>query len=463
MADNSLTNQIFTHLPFKPNQGQLNLINALSAFILYHGPRDVFVINGYAGTGKTSVIGAVIRAMASLKKPSILLAPTGRAAKVAAAFSGHKASTVHKRIFHGNSLDPSNTVYFLAENRNSDTIFFVDEASLISDDCNKRNSLLQQLISHVYSAPGCALVLIGDLAQLPPVGQSESFAMNSERLKEIGLNPIAFNLEKPVRQAAKSGILFNATVIRKFLFQDFPIEKFRIFKKEFSDVEIISSRDLADSLSDSWSTVGIDETLIITRSNKRANNYNMALRNLVMDAENELQQGDRVVISKNNYFLNKINKLDNFLANGEIAEITWVGKKQKIYDRWFVDVELKLTDIETPIGAKIMLKSLDSEGPSLPKEEMERFYNLVLSEYDGELSKKIKGALNDPYYNALQVKYAYCVTCHKAQGGQWKHVYIDMGAIPEDALGNDFFRWLYTAVTRATKKIFFINPTFRIK
>ena len=225
---------------------------------------------------------------------------------------------------------------------------------------------------------------------------------------------------------------------------------------------VVSSSERADFLSDSWSQVGQEETLIVTRSNKRANNFNRAIRNMVMYAEEPLQQGDRIVISKNDYYWSRVNKLSNFIANGETALVTWVGKTEKAYGRWYVDVELELPDVDTPVAAKIMLRSLVAEGPSVPREEMERLYNRVMAEYEGEISHKIKGALEDPYYNALQAKYAYCITCHKAQGGQWRHVYIDMGMIAPDAIGADFYRWLYTALTRATERVFLINPSVEI-
>lgn len=462
MTQKQLSESAVAELPFVPNTLQFALISALSAFITARGPRDVFVLNGYAGTGKTSVMGGIVRAMRGSNLRTVILAPTGRAAKVAASLSGARASTIHKRIFRGNSADPSNTQFFLAENRDAETTFIIDEASLITDDASFGRSLLQQLTRHVYGAPGSAMILVGDTAQLPPVGMTDSPAMNPDRLKQIGLNPICFTLDVPVRQTAGSGILYNATIVRQFLFSGFPPENFSIRTSGFPDVTVVSSSELADFLSDSWSQVGQEETLIVTRSNKRANNFNRAIRNMVMYAEEPLQQGDRIVISKNDYYWSRVNKLSNFIANGETALVTWVGKTEKAYGRWYVDVELELPDVDTPVAAKIMLRSLVAEGPSVPREEMERLYNRVMAEYEGEISHKIKGALEDPYYNALQAKYAYCVTCHKAQGGQWRHVYIDMGMIAPDAIGADFYRWLYTALTRATERVFLINPSVEI-
>lgn len=463
MNESDIRTLTLRNLPFEPNTQQMALIKGLASFIASHGDHDVFVLNGYAGTGKTSVMGAIVRALDILKQKTVILAPTGRAAKVAANLSSGKASTIHKRLYKGNSADPSNTSFFLAENRDTNTIFIIDEASLITDGSSISNSLLLQLIRYVYSGPGCFMILVGDLAQLPPVGQTHSYSMDADRLRQAGLNPTLFSLTLPVRQASESGILYNATIVRQFLFSNYPIEKFSIFQSDFSDVEIIHSSDMLDALSSSYSNVGKDETIVITRSNFRANNINSTIRRYLLDAEGPLMAGERLIISKNDYFWSHENKLKSFLANGEIAEVTNVGKKTKVYGRWFADTELKIPGIDEPVAAKIILRSLIAEGPSIPRDEMERFYNRVLAATDGELSVKIRAALENPYYNALQVKYGYCVTCHKAQGGQWKHVYIDMGGLPPEFSESDFFRWLYTAMTRATEKVFFVNPPFNIE
>lgn len=450
-------------LPFTPHSEQMRLLNELSDFVESDGNGDVFVLNGYAGTGKTSMVGAFIKALKAEKRKIVVVAPTGRAAKVAQSFSGHPASTIHKLLFRGNSADPGNRTYFIARNVTPDTIFIVDEASMIADTPDRTGaSLLYHLANYVYSCPGCKMILVGDEAQLPPVGQETSTAMHPERLRALGLNPHTFSLDLPVRQAAMSGIIHNATYLRHKLFHPDMDVPDAIFVKDFPDVVAISSEDLADCLSSSHAEVGEDETLIITRSNKRANNFNRAIRNIVMYAEEPLERGDRVVISKNDYYWGKQNNLDSFIANGETAEVTWVGKTEKAYGRYFTDVELRFISDGSIVGAKVMLRSLVCEGPSIPRAEMEKFYARVMDAYEGEISNKIKGALEDPYYNALQMKYAYCVTCHKAQGGQWKHVYIDMGGIAPEAMNSEFYRWLYTAVTRATTKLFLINPTLQI-
>lgn len=455
----------FGRLSFEPLAHQRTVLCAASEFAVSGGERDVFVLNGHAGTGKTSLVGALISAMRSLRMPVVVLAPTGRAAKVASGFAGVAASTIHRRLFRpvtstGIPAAPGAAGWFVAPNQAKDTLFVVDEASLIPDNPgDSRNSLLNVLAAYVYSAPGCRLMLVGDEAQLPPVGQSASTAMNPDRLKSIGLNPFCFVLDVPVRQTVDSGIIHNANIVRECLGRPGYSAMPRIEYRGFDDVKAVSSADLADALSDSFATVGEEETIIITRSNKRANNFNRAVRNMVMFAEEPLERGDRVVISKNDYYWAAKNKLKSLIANGDVAEVTWVGKTEKMYGRFFTEVELRFGD-SSVANVKVMLRSLACEGPAIARSEMERFYNVVLSEYEGVISEKISGALADPYYNALQVKYAYCVTCHKAQGGQWKHVYVDMGGIAPDAIGPDFYRWLYTALTRATEKVFLINPPY---
>ena len=459
--ENMIVNAAAAKLPFELLPSQRELLAMLEDFLYAGSERSVFVLNGYAGTGKTSVVGAFIKALTELRRPVVVLAPTGRAAKVAAGFSGHAASTIHKRIYRGDSSNPSNTQFFLAPNQQRDSLFIVDEASLINDVPGAGRSLLAHLVHHVYSAPGCRLMLIGDEAQLPPVGQTYATAMNFDRLRALGLDPVGYTLDVPVRQAAESGIIHNANYIRWMLMH--PDDKMvPELDLRYPDVTAISSRELDEYLSSSWSKVGEEETLIVTRSNKRANDFNRAIRQMVMYAEEPIERGDRLVISKNDYFWSKQNGLKSFIANGDTAEVTWVGKTEKAYGRYFTDVELRLISDNSLASAKVMLRSLVCEGPSIPRQEMERLYDRVSDAYKGEASNKLKGIMEDPYFNALQAKYAYCVTCHKAQGGQWKHVYIDMGGIAPDTLESDFYRWLYTAITRATEKVFFINPTLKL-
>lgn len=464
MSDfSSLTVSVYRHLSYNPIPSQEKVIAALCAYTYGRQWRDVVLLNGYAGTGKTSIIGAYVQSLREKNINAVVLAPTGRAAKVASFFTKGPASTIHKRIFRADAPTPD-AKFFLAPNKEKDTIFIVDEASLITDDADPNRSLLSQLIRHIYSASGCGLILIGDKAQLPPIGNEDSPAMNPDRLIELGLNPINMSLRKPVRQASESGILYNATVIRRMLEKGMTNRFPFLCIEGFDDVRVISTAELSDALSESWNKVGPEETLIVTRSNYRANEFNKAVRNLVMGAEEPLQRGDRLVISKNDYYWSGKNNLKSFIANGDIAVVEWVGKTEKVYGRYFCEVELYFPVDTTRINAKLMLRSLMAEGPSLTREEMDRFYSHVMIEQDGEsLSQKIKGTMEDPYYNSLQAKYAYCVTCHKAQGGQWRHVYVDMSGIGSEALGRDFYRWAYTAVTRTTEKLFLINPGFKIR
>lgn len=448
-------------LPFTPLDSQRGVLMAASYFAAGHGQQNgVFLLNGYAGTGKTSLLGALIRALSSLHRPVCILAPTGRAAKVASSFSGHKASTIHRRIFRPDLSDPSGRTWIPSPNETRDTLFIVDESSLIGDLPGR--SLLELLVRYVYSAPGCRMMLIGDEAQLPPVGQTEATAMSPERLKALGLHPYCRTLDIPVRQASGSGIVHNATIVRLCLAN--PPEDMVpcLDVAGMPDIGVLSSADLADSLADSFASVGQEETLIITRSNFRANDFNKAVRNMVMYAEQPLERGDKLVISKNDYYWAPRNKCGSLIANGDTAEVTWVGRTEKQYGRFFTDVELRLSD-SSVVNVLVMLRSLAAEGPSIQRSEMERFANIVMSNYEGEYSEKLKALDKDPYYNAIQAKYAYCVTCHKAQGGQWKHVYIDMGGIAPDSMGPEFYRWLYTALTRATERVFLINPTVRFK
>ena len=449
--------RILSKLEYTPLRGQLQLVNALASFATHRSDYDTFLLNGYAGTGKTSIMGAFVKTLAEMNQNVVVLAPTGRAAKVASRFAGFPATTIHKRIFRADSNSPE-ARYFPVPNQDKNTIFIVDEASLITDNPYSGKSLLQQLLRHVHSAPGCNIIFVGDTAQLPPVGQSDSPAMNPDRLRQLGLNPTTFLLDQPVRQSSQSGILSLATQIRNTppeLRSRMPV----LNVEGYEDVSMVSPSEIDDFISTSWAQVGIEETLIITRSNYRANKINSAVRNLVMMADSPLQRGDRIVIAKNDYFWSKQNKLPLFIANGETAVVDWVGKYEKHYGRFFADVELTLVSDNSKIGAKLMLRSLVCDGPSIPSEEMNRFYNLVLAESEADsLSGKIKATLENPYFNALQAKYGYCVTCHKAQGGQWKHVYIDMTGIVEENINDDFYRWLYTALTRATERVFLIAP-----
>lgn len=459
MAASLLALEAEAQLPYQPVPEQRRLLSQLASFVTEGGARDVFVLNGYAGTGKTSLVGAFIKAMDARKMPVAVLAPTGRAAKVAASLSSHKASTIHRRIYRPDLSDPSGRSWVVAPNEARDTLFIVDEASLIPDRPGDPSSLLRLLARYVYSAPGCRMLLVGDEAQLPPVGQDISTALNPERLARFGLRPIYFTLDLPLRQAAGSAIIHNATLVRRALFNpDAVPDDFYLDVSTLPGMEAVSTLDLADRLSDSFAEVGEEETVIVTRSNWRANAFNQEVRNRVLYAEEPVQTGERLVIAKNDYYWLRNDRRMPLIANGDVARVSWVGRTEKMYGRFFTEVELELSDGRF-VTAQLMLRSLMSEGPSIPREEMARFEERVMREYEGEFTEKIKGSQSDPYFNALQAKYAYCLTCHKAQGGQWRHVYVDMSGIAPEAMDATFYRWLYTALTRATEKVFLINPT----
>lgn len=460
----NLVDSVNKELPFVPLPEQTSVIENLCDFITNRNAKDIFLLKGFAGTGKTSLTGAFVRALKKHEINCVLLAPTGRAAKVFSNFAGSQASTIHKRIYRGNGDDFSS--YFLAQNKDKDTIFIVDEASMIGDE-NDSYSLLDSLIHHVYSSQGCSMIIIGDTAQLPPVGQTDSPAMNEDRLRQAGLQPITAVLSKPVRQAATSGILHNATRIRLLLEKGY--DKLPSLRTSpFSDIEPLSSEFFLETLSDSYSRVGLDETIVITRSNRMATEINRAIRARIMYAETELQRDDRLVISKNNYYWNKENKEPGFIANGEIATVDWFGNTEKKYGYNFTEAELHFNGKEAPITAKIFLDNLLSDKPALTiAEQKDLLRHIMQTDYPDSttnadtMSAELRTINSNPYYNALQVKYAYALTCHKAQGGQWKHVYIDVSYINPELNLTDFFRWLYTAITRATEKVYLINPSLR--
>jgi exodeoxyribonuclease-5 len=457
-----LENRMTELLPFTPTNSQQMLLQRLSMFVTRYSSRDVFIVNGYAGTGKTSLLGAFVKALSLLDVNTVLLAPTGRAAKVFANFSTLKTQTIHKRLYRVSNPDPSSQKFFLAPNRDYNTIFVVDEASMIGDNALPQKSLLMQLIYHVFSGNNNALILIGDNAQLPPVGQPESPAMNPKRLSELGCSPLSFLLDEPVRQSIKSGILYNANLVRKYMVSN-STKEFALHLSPFKDIIAISSIDMEDYLTSSWSRVGEAETLIITRSNKRATMINNEVRGRIMYADTILQRGEQILIAKNNYYWTRNVKEIDFIANGETAIVQWMGREHEAYGYHFADAELLFPGKETPVAVKILLDSITEDAPAMPQDKMTLFYNKIFTEDEGSLTERIKAVDESPYYNALQVKHSYCVTCHKAQGGQWKHVYIDMGAIRTEAMDEDFYRWLYTAITRATERVYLINPTVKVK
>lgn len=467
MSLSTFVNQILSQFPFTPTTSQLILINKLSQFLLQPNDNSLFVLKGYAGTGKTSLVSLFVNNLYKLNKKAVLLAPTGRAAKVFAGYSGKKAFTIHKKIYLLTTGSDGNNNLLLSENKHKDTIFLVDEASMIPDNISSPDfglfssrSLLNDLISYVYNGKRNTLILIGDTAQLPPVGMDESPALNIDYLKSsFQLDIQTIEMKEVVRQSMQSGILANATKLRTKLND----EEYKLIIKldHFPDLEHITGSELEDVLNSAYSNSGKEETIIITRSNKRANIFNQEIRNRVLYMENEISSGDQLMIVKNNYFWIDKDSEPGFLANGDIIQIQRIEKYEDFYGFRFADVSVKLLDYpdEKEITVKILLDTLMTEGPSLSQKENQQLFEEVLKDYEDIPSRRvqIEHVKINPFYNALQVKFAYALTCHKTQGGQWETVFIDQGYLPEAHINKEYYRWLYTAFTRATKKLYLVN------
>lgn len=465
MINSYLRDQVIQNFSHTPTENQFLALNKLSDFLFQQESDILFLLTGYAGTGKTSLVGALVKTMNELKQPAVLLAPTGRAAKVFSSYSGQKAYTIHKKIYRQKSFADEAGGYISGYNPHKDTLFIVDEASMISNDGLDSSifgtgRLLDDLIHYVYSGENCRLLLLGDVAQLPPVMQTSSPALNPDVLKGYGLTVFEASLTQVVRQDTESGILFNATAIREHLRQN-RVEEFpKIFVKNFTDLRLVSGEELIETMSSSFSRDGVEETMVVTRSNKRANIYNNGIRNRILYREEELSSGDRLMVVKNNYFWRSKEKTGDFIANGEIIQVIRVRRTYEMYGFRFADVLVRYQDEDdSEAEVKILLDTLQAEAPALPREMGDRLFYAVLEDYADIPTKpgKMKKLKADPHYNVLQVKYAYAVTCHKAQGGQWMNVFLDVGYITEEMLGEDFYRWLYTAITRASHRLFLVN------
>ena len=461
MLHNFIATRIQAQLPFEPTDQQTQLIEALGIFLMSTDNEKCFLLRGYAGTGKTSVVSALVRALNELKQKTILLAPTGRAAKVIAGYSGFPAFTIHKRIYRQKSM--SEFRFQLADNLNTHTLFIVDEASMISNTGTESTfgsgRLLDDLVEFVYSGQGCSLLLLGDTAQLPPVMQPHSPALEKDKLLGYGLIVHEYTLTHVVRQALESGILHNATLLRQQLLEEKTSDLPKFELEGFSDIKKLSGMELIDEIQRSYEGVGVEDTIVVTRSNKRANMYNNGIRARVMMKEDELTNGDLLMVTRNNYFWNKPYKEIDFIANGDILQVTRVRKHHEMYGFRFVDLTLRSLDYDWEIDARIWLDALQSESPAVMNEMTNKLFQSVAEDYPEITTKKelYKKILENEYYNALQVKFAYAVTCHKAQGGQWKKVFVDSGQITDEQLNSDFYRWLYTALTRATETVFLVN------
>ena len=463
MLSDYFIQRLSENLPYVPTEEQAGLVARLAEFLWDDNVPSVFVIKGYAGTGKTSLVGALVKTLETFERACVLLAPTGRAAKVFASYAAHPAYTIHKKIYRQRAFTGDFTGFQLAHNAHKNTFFIVDEASMIANEAAEgahygSGLLLDDLFDFVYSGAGCRLILLGDTAQLPPVGQVRSPALDEDYLRRYGYPVFSCELTHVVRQVEESGVLFNATRLRNAM-QENPLPVPSIAWRRFPDVSLVGGDELIEVLSSAYRRDGMDETIIVTRSNKRANIFNQGIRNRILYREEELTSGDLLLVARNNYFWSeKYEKLD-FIANGDVARVVRVRRVCEMYGFRFADVVLYFPDYEEEMEAKVILDTLHSESPSLTAEENTRLFNAVMEDYADVPSKRerLKRLKNDPWFNALQVKYAYAVTCHKAQGGQWTNVFIDMGYIRPDMLGLDFYRWLYTAFTRTTGRLWLIN------
>ena len=547
MLTDELKYQIQKEFRFEQTTGQRLVTDTFARFITSRDDRSAMILRGSAGTGKTTLAGAIVRTMKNLHQKVVLLAPTGRAAKVFSVYSGHPASTIHRRIYRQRKLDGDGGVFTLNYNAMQDTLFIVDEASMVTASMGDSSMfggvgcLLDDLIRFVYEGRNCRLLLIGDKAQLPPVGESESPALVGAVIESCGLTVYECDLDEVLRQSNDSGILYNATAIRRMIDRDELTLLPKIRFRGFADIHIVPGNELIESLASSYSKVGLDETMVVTRSNKRANIYNIGIRNSVLDHEDELVTGDMLMIVKNNYFysglkedrgecikeergewreereycikeergerreereylckygdtnspnatntkkdislsslhsplsslihsplsslhspLSSLNTL-SFIANGDRATVLRVRNIRELYGFRFADMLLRFPDYDdAELQATVILDSLLAEAPALTREQNEKLFYAVMEDYAHipQKAERIRKIKQDVYYNALQIKYAYAVTCHKAQGGQWAHVYIDQGYMTDEMLTPDYIHWLYTAFTRASEQLFLVN------
>lgn len=456
--------QIKSNFPFEPTEEQAYALEGIADFLFTPSSDSIFLLKGYAGTGKSSLIGALVKTMSQFEQKTVLLAPTGRAAKVFSGYADHPAFTIHKKIYRQKRFSNEPTGFVPMDNLHKDTLFIVDEASMISNDgidsfAFGSGRLLDDLIHYVYGGESCRLLLIGDDAQLPPVMQEYSPALQIDVLKGYGLDVVSATMTQIVRQAGNSGILLNATNIRNILSEGTTEMYPKLTVAGFEDIKRVTGEELIDEISAAYDRDGIDNTMVVSRSNKRANIYNEGVRNRILYREEELSSGDMLMITKNNYFWTEEIEQVDFLANGELVEVLRVKKTQELYGFRFCDVLVRHPDYDIELDIKILLDTLHSDTTGLSQEKTaELFYN-ILDDYSDISSKagKMKKMKVDPFYNAVQVKYGYAVTCHKAQGGEWKNIFLDIGYITEEHLGENFYRWLYTAITRASERLFLVN------
>lgn len=452
--------------PHTPTIKQGLAMEKLSSFVLNGKKEEVFLLTGFAGTGKTTIVGTIVSSLWKVKMSSVLMAPTGRAAKVMSVYSGNKAFTIHKKIYFPKKQTGGGIQFVLAPNKHRNTLFIVDEASMIPDTpadskLFENGSLLDDLMFYVYSGHNCKLLLIGDTAQLPPVKLDLSPALEEQRLSLNYNKEVEFlELDEVMRQTSDSGILYNATNLREQLQSHF-FDDFKFEVNTFKDVvRLIDGTEIQEAIDTSYNQNGKEETAIIVRSNKRANLYNKNIRERILFLDNELAVGDYMMVVKNNYFWLKPNSEAGFIANGDIIEVLELFSIKELYGFSFAEVKVKMVDYpnQRPFETVLLLDTINAETPSLSYEEGNKLYQEVLKDYAHEKSKykKFLGVKNNKFFNALQVKFSYAITCHKSQGGQWDNVFVEQPYLP-NGVDKDYLRWLYTAVTRAKQKLFLIG------
>lgn len=464
MRDTIIYNNLCKNLGNVPTDDQSDALKKLAEYICTDNNDVIFLMTGYAGTGKTSVISSVVKTLDLLRMRSVLLAPTGRAAKVLASYSGRQAFTIHKKIYRQKSSKDGLGSFSLDRNLHKGAYFIVDEASMVSNTSGDSSlfgsgRLLDDLIEYVYSGTECKLILVGDTAQLPPVGSILSPALDTAALGEYGFGLITCELKQVVRQSETSGVLMNATRVRLQVAENNLVHP-EIDCINYRDTLRITGEELIDEISSAYGTCGMEGTIIVVNSNKQANRYNQGIRNRIFFREEEISPGDMVMVVKNNYFL--IDENDDgvgFIANGDIAEVKKIRKYEERYGFHFADMLLKLPDYNLEIESKVMLDVLHLDTPALPAEKNKELWQNVLTDYlyIKTRRKQFEAVRNNPYFNALQIKFAYAVTCHKAQGGQWERVFIDQGMFNRNEITVDYLRWFYTALTRSTDKVYLVN------
>lgn len=468
MNQQEFSSILLKFFPFETTSGQRTLLTKLSSFILGSNLDHIFVLKGYAGTGKTTLVSSLVKAMPALNGKTMLLAPTGRAAKVLSNYTQKQALTIHKKIYVRRPTSEGGFAFHLQQNLHTNTVFIVDEASMISNTGGLTKgglfgggSLLDDLIEYVFSGTNCKLIFIGDTAQLPPVGLDVSPALDIDYLKATySFQVDSFELTEVVRQIGDSGILINATNLRNQIKEEEELQP-HFDVQNFKDIVRIGGEDLEDALNEAYNKFGAEDTMIVCRSNKRANIYNQQIRARIRWQESELSAGDYMMVVKNNYFWLPDESKAGFIANGDIIEILRVGKIQEMHGYRFADVRMRMIDYpdEPDLEVRLLLDTISSEAPALSQEDNKKLFDSVMLDYSdiADRRMRLKKVKEDGFFNALQVKFAYAVTCHKAQGGQWPCVFVEQGYLTEEMLNVEYLRWLYTALTRASQKLYLVN------